>query len=297
MCLTHIFCQIDDFCREFENKIDSMLLSSGKTIVKRNRKKNLSKSEVMTIIVFFHLSGFRTFKYYYNNYVKTTLNSAFGNRLVSYNRFVELMQECTLHLFFYMNKERLSKSTGISFIDSTSIKICNNLRIHTNKVFKTIGARGKTSTGWFYGFKLHITINHNGEITAFYITPGNVADNNLKIVENLTKNIHGKIFGDKGYISKKLFHMLLKRGITLVTKIRKNMENKIMSLFDKLLLYKRGIIESVINKLKNTCQIEHTRHRSPINFLGNVISGLIAYTFLDKKPSIKLPERFFIENS
>ena len=125
-----------------------------------------------------------------------------------------------------------------------------------------------------------------GDLVSVMLTPGNTDDRNLSMMQILTKDVLGKIFGDRGYISVKLFKALLKRGLQLITRIRKNMANKLMPLMDKLLLKKRAMIESINDQLKNLCQIEHTRHRSPINFLGNLFSGLIAYTFAPQKPSI-----------
>ena len=136
--------------------------------------------------------------------------------------------------------------------------------------------------GWFFGFKLHVVINHLGEIVAFSITTGNVTDNNRELVKKLTDGLYGKLFGDKGYISNKLFESLWENGIHLITKVRKNMKNKLMGIYDKLLLRKRGVVESVGNILKNTYNLEHTRHRNPINFFVNIFSAITAY-FLKKR--------------
>jgi len=206
--------------------------------------------------------------------------------LVSYNRFVELMRGAMIPLMVYLQRCRLKKSNGIAFVDSTTLKVCHNRRIHSHKTFRDIAQRGKTSMGWFYGFKLHLIVNHTGDLVSVMLTPGNTDDRDLSIMQILTKNVLGKLFGDRGYISAKLFKALLQRGLQLITKIRKNMTNKLMPLIDKLLLKKRALIESINDQLKNLCQIEHTRHRSPINFLGNLFAGLIAYTFAPQKPSI-----------
>ena len=105
--------------------------------------------------------------------------------------------------------------------------------------------------GWFYGFKLHLVINHQGEVVAFCITPGNIADNNEGVLLKLTKKLFGKLFGDRGYlINEEFFKKLYSNGVYLVTKIRKNMSNRLVELKDKLLLRKRGVIESVGNILK-----------------------------------------------
>lgn len=140
--------------------------------------------------------------------------------------------------------------------------------------------------GWFYGFKLHLIINHKGEIMAFKMTAGNI-DDRLPVT-SMTKNLCGKLIGDKGYISSKLTDTLLQDGLQLITRIRKNMKQKLISLFDKALLKKRGIIESVNDQLKNQCQIEHTRHRCVWNFAVNIIAALAAYCLQPKKPTINM---------
>lgn len=181
---------------------------------------------------------------------------------------------------------RLGKCSAISFIDSTKIAVCNNLGIKQNKVFKEIAKRGKTSRGWFYGFKLHLIISDSGEVLAWQITLGNVDDG--KPVEKMSKRLWGKLFGDKGYISQELSKLPGEQNVQLVTKVRKNMKNKLMPLFDRLMLRKRAIIESVNDQLKNISQVEHTRHRSVWNFYGNIVAGLITYTFHERKPSLQL---------
>ena len=133
--------------------------------------------------------------------------------------------------------------------------------------------RGKSSTGWFYGFKLHLIVNDKGEIISFSVTAGNVDDRNEDLISKLTNGIFGKLFGDRGYISQKLFDYLLKRNLRLITKIKSNMKNKLMDIVDKILLRKRAVIESINDELKNICQIQHTRHRSPKNYMVNLISG------------------------
>lgn len=178
--------------------------------------------------------------------------------------------------------------TGIAFIDSTSIKVCHNKRISRNRVFKGTAKRGKTTAGWFYGFKLHLIINDRGEILAFQLTPGNVSD--VSMVETLSRGILGKLFGDKGYISSTLAESLLKRDLELFTSVRSNMKQKLMSLTDKILLRKRSLIETVNDQLKNISQIEHTRHRNGRNFLVNMLGGLAAYSHQVKKPSLNFTE-------
>lgn len=284
--ITAIFCDVDDFCKAFEHYIKSHALPENNKCKDFFPHSAMALSEIMTIVILFHLSQYRTFKWYYKNHVCIHLKDCFP-RLLSYNRFVELMRISLLPLTVYMMKYRSGKCSGISFIDSTTLDVCDNRRIHSHKVFDGIAQRGKSSTGWFYGFKLHLVINDKGEILSFCLTPGNVDDRNFDLIEHLSKDLFGKLFGDKGYLSAKLFKQLFEKGITLVTKIKKNMKNVLMNLSDKVLLRKRAVIESVNDFLKNICQIEHSRHRSPINFMVNLISALIAYSFLPNKPSLR----------
>jgi hypothetical protein len=212
------------------------------------------------------------------------MRSEFPN-LVSYNRFVELMPRTLIPLLAYM-RGRKGNCTGISFVDSTPLKVCHNRRINRHKVFAGLAERGKTSMGWFFGFKLHLVVNDQGEILAFQLTPGNVDDR--KPVPKMTKKLFGKLFGDRGYISQALFQQLYEEGLMLITSLRKNMKNHLMLLEDKLMLRKRSIIETINDQLKNISQIEHTRHRSYANFIVNLLAGLIAYDLQAKKPSLNL---------
>lgn len=281
MCLTELFCSVDDFWNGFLAEWNKHLLDSNKP--KRGPDSCMSTSEVMTIVILFHQSGYRTFKHFYQ-YVSTHLKAEFP-KLLSYSRFVSLMKTIFIPLFAYLLHLR-GTVTGIAFIDSTSIAVCHNKRIPRNKVFRSLAKRGKTTSGWFYGFKLHLIINDRGEILAFQLTPGRVSD--VSVVENLSRGIFGKLFGDKGYISSELGKSLLQRGLELFTGIRKNMKQKLMSLKDKMLLRKRSLIETVNDQLKNISQIEHTRHRSPENFLINLLAGIAAYCHQPKKPSLNL---------
>jgi len=133
---------------------------------------------------------------------------------------------------------------------------------------------------------LHLAVNDQGELLACCLTPGNVDDRSP--VPTLVKELRGKLFGDRGYISAPLTQLLFEQGLQLITRLRKNMKNYLMHLSDKLLLRKRAIIESIIDQLKNISQIEHSRHRSPLNFAVHLVAGLIAYSHQDKKPGLHL---------
>jgi hypothetical protein len=269
-----VFCDIDDFCKEYEKHL---ITGEGSTMP----KPRLALSEIMTIAVMYHLSHYREFKWYYKNLVIKEWRVYFP-KLVSYNRFVEIMQSISVPLILYLMRYGFGKCSGVNFVDSTSLDVCDTHRIHSHKVFASLAKRGKSSTGWFFGFKLHIVINDRGEILSFCITPANVDDKDWSVMSRLTKNLFGKLFADKGYISPKLFAKLWERNIQLITKVRNNMKNKLMNLTDKLLLRKRAVIECVNDFLKNECDIEHSRHRSVSNFFTNALSSLVAYSFLPK---------------
>jgi hypothetical protein len=277
-----LFCDIDDFCQFFEPLWKRRLLSSGAR--QRDRAPSLALSEVMTIIVMFHASSYRNFKAYYTTQVMKHYAGAFP-RLVSYQRFVELMPRTVVPLCGYLQTQK-GECSGISFIDSTSLKVCHNRRLQAHKVFAGYARRGKTSVDWFFGFKLHLVINDCGELLSLRLTPGNTDDR--RAVPALVKKLFGKLFGDKGYISQPLFETLYDTGVQLVTKLKTNMKNRLTSIFDKLMLRKRAIIESVVDQLKNISQIEHSRHRSVANCFVNLLAGLVAYTFREKKPSLNI---------
>lgn len=281
--LLELFVRVDDFCQEFWPKLEQQLLANG--LVQRRRARSLSISEVMTILIHFHQSHYRDFKAYYCGYVLPHLRNEFPD-LVSYTRFVDFIPSALVPLCAYFQQTCLGNCSGVSFIDSTSLEVCLNQRIASHKVFAGLAERGKTSTGWFFGFKLHLVINDRGELLNVLLTPGNVDDR--KPVPKLLRRLFGKVFGDKGYISKPLYEWLNQTfGIQLVTKLRSNSKNRLpMAFMDRILLRKRAIIESVIDQLKNISQIEHSRHRSVASFLVNLLCGLIAYAHQPKKPSL-----------
>ncbi|GHO55995.1 IS982 family transposase [Ktedonobacter robiniae] len=283
MSVLELFCAVDDFVMSFAPQLQASQLAASK---QRARAGQLWPSEIMTILIHFHQSRYRTFKSYYTQHVQVHLTSEFPH-LVSYQRFVALIPSVQVPLLAYLQR-CYGACTGISFIDSTSLEVCDPKRISQHRVFAADAKRGKTSTGWFYGFKLHLAVNDRGELLACCLTPGNVDDR--APVPTLVKKLRGKLFGDRGYISAPLTLWLFEQGLQLITRLRKNMKDCLMHLSDKLLLRKRAIIESIIDQLKNISQIEHSRHRSPTNFVIHLIAGLIAYSHQEKKPGLHLDE-------
>lgn len=270
-----IFCNVDDFCKIFEPMWNQSMLEDKS--IKRHRSTTLILSEIMTIVLLFPLSGYQDFKTFYKQLILYHLKGFFPK--ISYSRYMRLLPRITLPLFCYLHSLRGEK-TKTSFIDSMQIAVCHNRRIQTHKVFRGLAQRGKTSMGWVYGFKLHFLSNEQGQMLELILTAGNVDDRS--VVDKVTQSLQGSLYADRG------------RGLQLVTKIRKNMENKPMFIKDKLLLKKRGFIESIFSNLKRKFQLVHTRHRSVKNFVVHLLSSLIAYALSPKKPQAKIQAMKFI---
>jgi hypothetical protein len=288
MSVLELFCDVDDFLLSFEPQLKASQLAEGK---QRSRSGQLYPSEIITILIHFHQSHYRTFKAYYTEHVQTHLKGEFPH-LISYTRFVALIPTMLVPLLAYL-QSRYGACTGISFIDSTAVEVCDPKRISQHRVFTADARRGKSSMGWFFGFKLHLAVNDQGELLACCLTPGKVDDR--KPVPGMVKRLRGKLIGDRGYISAPLTDLLFEQGLHLITRLRKNMKNRLMHLSDKLLVRKRAIIESIIDQLKNISQIEHSRHRSPTNFVVHLIAGLLAYSHQEKKPGLHLDQRLRLE--
>lgn len=285
--LTKLYTIIDDFCKQLEQKLGEKRLIGGQ------KSKNvccLTISEIVTILIFYHYSGHKNFKSYYKKHVKEYLTVEFPNA-PSYSRMVELKRDAFWVLALF-SKVVQAQCTGISIIDSTSLKVCHALRRYRHKTFKGLARSGQTSTGWFFGFKLHMTINQFGEIISYLVTPGNISDRNKDIIHQLTEDLFGKLIADRGYIGR--FKDLYERGITLIHGIQSNMKNKLMLLFDKFLLRQRSIIETAFEILKDDFNLEHSRHRSIHGFFSNVFTVMIAYAFRSKKPAINMKKAMLL---
>jgi len=278
--LLEIFISCDDFTK----KLSQYQLENNFETEKNTEM--MSESEMMSIVIFYHHSGFKCFKYYYECVIQKVLKSYFP-RTYSYSRFVNLMKRLHFPLFTFLSACRLATATKNNFIDATKLVVCHNKRIFDHKVFKGFAQKGKSSTGWFFGFKLHAVINECGQLVAFSFTSGNVADNNYSLLQTLTKRLEGFLYGDAGYIST-LAKSLKDRGLELITKVRNNMKAKDYTPEQWHYLQHRGLIESVFNLMKNHCDIEHTRHRSTQNFLINLWAGLIAYSYMDSFPTMPI---------
>jgi len=274
---TEIYCHVDDFLKDLDNRTRFITGSS-----KPGCKSKLDRSEVITIIIGYWQSSYDCFKNYYLKQIWVYHGRDF--QVVSYCQFIKLMSAYLPLLVLILNSI-LDQCDGISFVDSSSLEVCKRYRISMHKVFAGIAARSKTTKGWFYGLKLHLIINRSGGIVKASFSSGNKDDRaQLRL---MVKGLFGKVFGDRGYISRELFCELLEQGIFMVTRVKKNMKNKLMSLVDKILLLKRALIESVFAKIKLLGKFEHSRHRSVTNAFVHMVAALISYQLSDNKPSIK----------
>ena len=280
MCkYTTIFAIVDDFCKVYKDFVSHKLLETGKP---RHRAGKLSLSEAISIMVFYHFSEFKHFKVYYRHFVE---NGKWFKNPPCYDRFIQIIPSLFLPIMIMMHYLS-GKKTGIYYVDSTHFSVCKNIRIMRHKTFKGLAERGHSSIDWFYGFKLHMIINDNSEIIAIKITKGNVDDRKAFEEMATKRDLKGKCYADKGYISKDLFTRLYHKGLTLITGIKRNMKSHLMPILDKILLKKRFIIETIFGYIKEQFNIRPNKHRSPINFFISLLTALIAYQIKPNKLSI-----------
>ena len=207
----------------------------------------MSESEMMTIMVCYHFGTFANFKHYYTFFIREHLRADFPTA-VSYNRFVELMPRVFFLMMLFMKVVAFGRCSGVSFVDSTMIPVCHNLRRYANKVFRGVATDGRGTMGWCHGFKLHLLCNDRGEVMTFCLTDANVD------------------------------------GIHLVHGLKANMKNRLMPMWDRIMLRKRYIIECINQLLKDKANVVHSRHRALHNCIMNICGALTAYCFYDNKP-------------
>jgi hypothetical protein len=279
-----LYCQVDDLAKGY---FAYCLARTIGAVVQPTRVAGLSLSELCCICAMYHLSGYKCMKYYYESEILGTWRSWFPSA-PSYERFVILMPRCLILLMMW-SLHTFSKSiaTGYYFIDSKPLGVCHPRREYSHKVFKGLASKGKSSMGWFFGFKIHLVINHLGQIMNMKITSGNVADNNVRLLQSILAGLQGKCCGDRGYQTS-LFEAFYQQGLHLLVKPKKNMK-KVQApplIKDAALMRKRGVIESVFDILDNICNIEHTRHRKPENAFCSILGAIIAYQSMPNKPHI-----------
>jgi transposase len=281
--LIEIFVETDDFLLKLR-------AATGQSDT--HWKSSFARSEVMAIQIAYHHSGRTCLKYFYQMDILGTYAGCFP-KAPCYGRFVALLPHTVAELCLLAISRCGLPGREANFVDSKPIKACHIKREKQNRVFDGKARKGKSSVGWFYGFKLHAVVNHCGELVRFLLTPGNVSDNNQGLLRRLLRGIRYTVYGDRGYWSG-IRGELLENGVFLRAKPkRKGRKDTLTTSRDVHYEKCRGIIETVFGVMCGFLDIEHTRHRSPVNFLCNLFAGLAAYTFLDKFPSIRIyqPEK------
>ena len=276
--VTELFYFVDEFGKKFgfENRHLTQLREKRPT-----REPGLCNSEITAIWLLYFESKLKTFKDFYLNYLPG-FKPEFP-KMPSYERFVILKQRVLGYLNSLLNSI-LESDEYCYFVDSTEMSVCRRTRASRNKVFGRKASLGKSSKGFFFGFKLHIVVNRSGELCGVSLSRGNVDDR--VPVPKITSRLSGLLVGDKGYISKKLFKQLMDKGLKLITDLKKGMKDGLRNMQESLALKKRSIVETVFSVLKGCLELVHSRHRSPINFLGHVFATLISYQMRKKKPTV-----------
>jgi hypothetical protein len=278
--LVETFCEVDDFCQAFVPQWEAYLIGTG--AAPRGPEPGLFVSEIITILLMLHGSRCKYLKSFYQGVMGHMLRQYFPH-MPCYERFVTIPKSVFMPLLFFL-LSRLGHRTGIYYIDSTALPVCHNRRISRHRTFAGLAARGKTSMGWFFGFKLHLVFNQLNQIVALKITAGNVAD--IKAVPSLTQHLTGKLFGDKGYIGQQLAQQLLRRGLALFTRVRKNMKALPLSMTDKMLLNARNMAATIIGHIKAFSSLNLPKLRAPINAFLHLLAALTAYQLNPIKPDV-----------
>jgi len=283
--LIELFVEIDELLKAYDNYLREKGLLGG---LRPTRVPRLNASEVCTVLVAYHYSGYKCFEYYYRQVILGVHADCFPGA-PGYEAFLGYVARAAMPLYLWLfHTACTAQRTGLYFIDSKKLEVCHPRRERSHRVFKGIAAKGKSSTGWFYGLKLHLVINNLGEVASFLLTPGNVADNNKGVLRYLLSPLKGTCVGDKGYFTS-LFGWFYENGLELVKRPKKNMKALPVRPWKNRLINMRPVIESVFDILGTVCDIDHTRHRKPENALSHILAGLLAYQKLEDKPKVFFP--------
>ncbi|WHP06129.1 IS982 family transposase [Acinetobacter corruptisaponis] len=279
---TEIFCSVDDFFKKFEPIYWQFPKQEKKR--QRIRQATLSLSEIVTISICYKASQMHNFKAFFQ--LLCQYESRLFKELPCYKNILTLINQhqLAIHALHYALNQH--KEDSYLWIDSTPLPVCKNKRIpKEHHALDDIASRGKSSMGWFYGCKLHLLMNHQGEIVNSDISNGHIAD--IRKVEKLVDGLSARVYGDRGYISQALKETLKEQGIDLITYPRKNMKVMLLPFSDEFHLRQRKRIETLIGLLKEKYHLVTGKHRSIAGFLSGVFSSLCAYQLCQKnKPQI-----------
>lgn len=280
--LYHIFDQIDNLLKTMSASLRRKLLSDLRPA--GGRPSGLSLQAILAFGIFRYATGVKDVKHYHRKLLSSYSNEL--GRIPNYGNFNTLVNQATpyviflLQWIFYVNK---SRQDGFYFMDSTPLKVCENKRIFDHKVCEDLAQRGKSSMGWFFGFKLHVVCDSLGRLVSLLITPGNTDDR--KFVLKLLRGLKGLCIADAGYVSKKLMQELYEQGLLLLTDVRKSMK-RLMSETQHALLKQRQRIEGVFSCLKHRLKAEASIARSPLGYLSRCLYACLTFA-LSKELEMK----------
>ena len=271
--LYHIFDQIDNLLKTMSTSLRRKLLSDLRP--KGGRPPGLSLQAILALGIFRFATGVKDVKHFHRKLL-SSYSEELG-RIPNYGNFNTLMNQATPYVIFllqwicYLNK---SKQDGLTFMDSTSLKVCENKRIFDHQVCEGLAERGKSSMGWFFGFKLHVVCDSLGRLASLLLTPGNTDDR--KFVLKLLKGLKGLCIADAGYVSKKLMQELYQQGLLLLTDVRNAMK-RLMTETQHALLKQRQRIEGVFSCLKHRLKAEASIARSPLGYLSRCLYACLTF--------------------
>jgi hypothetical protein len=270
-----LYVKIDDMIKEYESQFGKLDFIKQKGN-KRGRKPNLSSSEIVTLAILRYIFRFKEWKHFHAfaiTYLKDMFPKIpfYPNFLTQINRAIHY----GLFILLIFTKYNQLVSGTLKSVDATPLPVCDNRRISSHRVCNGIAQRGKTSKGWFYGFKLHLVVDEFGNILSFTITPGNIDDRVPLYV--LLKKIHGIVLADAGYINHQIMEELFEKGIFLLYSVKGNMK-RLMSKEQHKLLKKRQIVEITFGVLKDRYGLETSIPRSFSGHMAHVIYILLAYS-------------------
>ena len=290
--IVEIYVEVDDFLKKLPESLPKLLAKMDLKVLSEIELINylvipnsrMSLSELMTIEIAYHFSGYQCFKSFYKECLEVHFRQDFPT-LLSYNRFIELKKHLVFPLFCFMQATMQKKCTGFSFVDSSKLSVSHPCRVHQHKVFKDKARWGKTSVGWFWGFKLHLCISHKGDILGFTLSLGNQDDRHLDSLKQVFRYVFGLVLGDRGYQSETLRKKFQDQFLKMDSKLRKNTKRRLEAL-ESVMVRKRALIESVFDLLKEHLGLEVASPRCMCNYFVNIFATLAAYTFYENKPSV-----------
>jgi hypothetical protein len=274
--LITLYCIIDDFINTLVKTDDGhKMLSEWKA--KRGPQRRLSLSEVLTLNILrfsFHVNDLKAFVRLSNSAYKS-----YFPQLTNYENFLKATNRSfpffVLLLKYLLELNRLVSKDGVYFFDSTALSVCYNWNIATHKVTKDFAARGKTSKGWFFGFKLHGACDSKGNLVSLRFSPGNEHDS--RHAEYLTEGLGGLFVGDAGYLLKQeVFQRLFEKHKRILAASRKNMK-RLMTQEQGIMLSKRSAIETVWGVLQERYGLVYHLARNMTGLFRHYCCSLVSF--------------------